>query len=133
MAIARRIGLAERAAVIALLTAVVSTDGDLLRAALRGGVAGLVVEATAQATPNSPLAAAVEAMAVGVPVVLATRCAAGGVGPFYGFPGGGRSWQEAGALLAGSLSGPRHGWHWAWAPGSTARRCATLLAGHERG
>ena len=73
----------ERAAEpVALLTAVVSTDGDLLRAALRGGAAGLVVEATgAGNTDPDLLAAAVEAMAVGIPVVLATRCAAGGVGP----------------------------------------------------
>ena len=35
------------------------------------------------------------------------RCAAGGVAPVYGFPGGGRSWQAAGAMLAGTLSGPK--------------------------
>ena len=99
----------ERAAEpVALLTAVVSTDGDLLRAALRGGVAGVVVEATGSGnTDPDLLAAAVEAMAAGIPVVLATRCAAGGVGPFYGFPGGGRSWQEAGALLAGIAERPQ--------------------------
>ncbi len=42
-----------------------------------------------------------------MPVVLTTRCASGAVGPLYGFPGGGRSWQEAGAILAGTLSGPK--------------------------
>lgn len=93
---------------VALLTAVVSTDGSLVRAALEGGARGIVVEATgAGNTDPDLLAAAAEAMAAGVPVVLATRCAAGAVGPFYGFPGGGRSWQEAGAILAGDLSGPK--------------------------
>lgn len=120
---------------IALLTAVVSTDGDLLRAALRGGVAGLVVEATGSGnTDPDLLAAAVEAMADGVPVVLATRCPAGGVGPFYGFPGGGRSWEEAGALLAGSLSGPKARMALALGLGAGLDRAAlaALLAGHER-
>ena len=93
---------------VALLTAVVATDGSLVRAALEGGARGIVVEATgAGNTDPDLLAAASEAMATGVPVVLTTRCAAGAVGPFYGFPGGGRSWQEAGAILAGDLSGPK--------------------------
>jgi len=93
---------------IALLTAVVSTDGDLLRAAVAAGAAGIVVEATgAGNTDPDLLAAAVEAMAQGVPVVLTTRCASGSVGPFYGFAGGGRTWQEAGAIMAGWLSGPK--------------------------
>jgi L-asparaginase len=93
---------------IALLTAVVSTDGSLLRAALELGHRGVVVEATgAGNTDPDLLAAAVEAMAAGVPVVLTTRCASGAVGPLYGFPGGGRTWAQAGAILAGSLSGPK--------------------------
>jgi len=93
---------------VALLTAVVSTDGDLLRAAVAGGAAGVVVEATGSGnTDPDLLAAAVEAMAGGIPVALTTRCSSGQVGPFYGFPGGGRSWQEAGALMAGRLSGPK--------------------------
>ena len=93
---------------VALLTAVVSTDGSLVRAALAQGSRGIVIEATgAGNTDPDLLAAASEAMAASVPVVLTTRCAAGAVGPLYGFPGGGRSWQEAGAILAGDLSGPK--------------------------
>jgi L-asparaginase len=98
----------DQAADVALLTAAVSMDGSLLRAATRSGVAGVVVEATGSGNSDPDLlAAAAEAMAVGVEVALATRCASGPVGPFYGFPGGGRSWREAGALLAGTLSGPK--------------------------
>jgi L-asparaginase len=96
------------AADVALLTAVVSTDGQLLRMAMRSGAGGIVVEGTgAGNTDPDLLAAAVEALAAGVPVALATRCAAGRVGPLYGFPGGGRSWLEAGVSLAGSLTGPK--------------------------
>ncbi len=93
---------------VVLLTAVVATDGDLLRAAVARGARGVVLEATGSGnTDPDLLAAAVEAMAAGVPVVLTTRCAAGPVGAFYGFPGGGRSWRDAGAILAGTLSGPK--------------------------
>jgi len=87
---------------------VVSTDGDLVRAALAGGAAGLVVEATGSGnTDPDVLIAAREAMADGVPVVLTTRCASGAVGAFYGFPGGGATWADAGAIMAGTLSGPK--------------------------
>jgi L-asparaginase len=99
----------ERAAEpIALITAVVSTDGSLLRAATRMGAAGIVVAATGSGnTDPDLLAAAVEAMGAGIPVVLTTRCPAGGVSPGYGFPGGGATWAAAGAILAGTLSAPK--------------------------
>jgi L-asparaginase len=96
------------AAPVALLTAVVSTDGDLLRAAIDREAAGIVVEATGSGnTDPDLLLAAREAIDLGIPVVLATRCGAGTVGPYYGFPGGGRSWQDAGAIMAGTRSGPK--------------------------
>jgi L-asparaginase len=99
---------ARAAEPVALITAVVSTDGGLMRAALGAGAAGLVVEGTGSGnTDPDLLAAAREALDAGIPVVLTSRCPAGGVSPFYGFPGGGRSWQEAGAILAGTLSGPK--------------------------
>ena len=50
------------------------------------------------------LRAARDAMAAGIPVALASRTGAGPVGPFYAFPGGGATWQRAGALMAGSLT-----------------------------
>ncbi len=93
---------------VVLLTAVVSTNGDLLRAAVGQGARGIVLEATGSGnTDPDLLTAAGEAMAGGATVVLTTRCAAGPVGPWYGFSGGGRSWQDAGAILAGTLSGPK--------------------------
>jgi L-asparaginase len=98
----------EAAEPVALLTAVVSTDGDLLRAAVERGARGIVLEATGSGnTDPDLLAAAVEAMGAGIPVVLTTRCGSGAVGPFYGFLGGGRSWRDAGAIMGGTLSGPK--------------------------
>jgi L-asparaginase len=93
---------------VALVTAVVSMDGAPLRQAVAGGARGVVVEATgAGNTDPDLLAAAREAMAAGVPVVLVTRCPAGEAGPFYGFPGGGRTWLDAGAIPGGLLGGPK--------------------------
>jgi L-asparaginase len=99
---------ASAAEPVALLTTVVSTDGSLLRAAVELGSRGIVVEATGSGnTDPDLLAAAVEAMQAGIPVALTTRCASGAVAPLYGFAGGGRSWQEAGAIMAGTRSGPK--------------------------
>jgi L-asparaginase len=93
---------------VALLTAVVSTDGDLFRAAVERGAVGIVVEATGSGnTDPDMLAAAQEAMAAGIPVVLVSRCVSGAVGPLYGFAGGGATWRDAGAIMGGTLSGPR--------------------------
>ena len=98
---------ADAAEPIPIITAVVATDGDLLRAAVERGARGIVVAATGSGnTDPDLLAAAREAMAAGVPVVLVTRCGAGGVAPAYGFPGGGATWQAAGVIMGGTASGP---------------------------
>jgi L-asparaginase len=87
-----------------LVTAGVGSDGTLLRAARDAGADGIVVAATGSGnTAPDLLAAAAEAMADGVPVVLASRCVAGAVGTAYAFPGGGATWVRAGAIPAGHL------------------------------
>jgi L-asparaginase len=91
-----------------LVVATVSADDRLIRAAIASGSRGLVVAATgAGNTDPSLLEAGRAAMALGIPVVLATRALAGRVGPAYGFVGGGARWLEAGAIPAGILSGPK--------------------------
>ena len=70
--------------------------------------AGIVVEATgAGNTAASLLVEAQAAIAAGIPVVLATRAPAGAAGTGYAFPGGGATWIRAGAMLAGTLTGPK--------------------------
>ena len=87
-----------------LVTAGIGSDGALLRAALGDGADGVVVAATGSGnTHPGLLAAAAEAMQAGIPVVLASRCAAGAVGTAYAFPGGGATWVRAGAIRAGHL------------------------------
>jgi L-asparaginase len=93
---------------VPLITVTVAMDGALLRAAVALGARGIVVAATGSGnTDPDILAAATEAMAAGVPVVLASRCIAGSVSGGYGFPGGGAHWIAAGAIPAGSLGGPK--------------------------
>ncbi len=93
---------------VALVTVTVATDGAPVRWARDGGARGIVVAATGSGnTDPDVLAAAEEAIAAGIPVVLASRAAAGRVAPAYGFPGGGARWIAAGALPAGSLTGPK--------------------------
>jgi L-asparaginase len=80
-------------------------DGELLRAAVRSGARGIVVQALGCGNVNPPMhCAIVEAVRAGVVVAVASRCARGGVRPVYGFPGGGQTLKEAGAILAGDLS-----------------------------
>ena len=93
---------------VVLVTAVVASGGELLRAARSIEPCGVVVAATgAGNTHPDLLAAAREAMADGVPVVLVSRSLAGAARPAYAFPGGGVEWARAGALFAGTLSAPK--------------------------
>ena len=88
-----------------LVTAALDTDGRPIDLAVAAGTCGIVVAATgAGNTHPDLLRAAVEAMAAGIPVVVASRTGAGRVGPTYAFPGGGRTWLWAGAILAGALT-----------------------------
>jgi L-asparaginase len=95
---------ARAAEPVVLLTVVMGMDGGLVRAATRDGARGFVIAAAgAGNTTPDLLEACREAMSRGLPVVLASRCPAGAARPLYGFPGGGRSWAQAGALFAGHL------------------------------
>ncbi len=99
----------ERAAEpIDLVVATVAADDRLLRASVATGARGIVVAATgAGNTDPALLGAARDAMAAGIPVVLATRVPSGRVSAAYGFSGGGAQWLEAGAIPSGGLSGPK--------------------------
>ena len=87
-----------------LITATVGSDARLLDAAIDAGADGIVVAATGSGnTHPSLLAAAERAMGAGIPVALASRCAAGRATAGYAFPGGGATWIRAGALPVGNL------------------------------
>lgn len=98
----------QASAHVRLVTAHVAMDGSMIEALDSIGVSGLVVEATgAGNTSGALLEAARPLMNAGIPVVLATRCAAGAASTGYAFPGGGAMWARAGAILPGSLTGPK--------------------------
>ncbi|WAC74601.1 asparaginase [Roseateles sp. SL47] len=80
-------------------------DGALLRAALAAGARGVVVQALGYGNVNPELHEAVrEALTRGVVVVIASRCPQGRTLPLYGFVGGGRTLQGAGAVFSDDLS-----------------------------
>ena len=100
----RHVATERTAPRVHLVTAGIGTDGALLTAAVKAGADGFVVAATGSGnTAPGLLMAATAAMETGVPVVLASRCAAGAVGATYAFPGGGATWIRAGAIPAGHL------------------------------
>jgi L-asparaginase len=129
------VGLTVDAAVedVHLVTAVVGMNGSLLRGLTSSGAQrrGVVVAATGSGNTHPDLlAAATELMAAGTVVVLTTRCAQGSVDPIYAFPGGGATWQRAGAVLS-DLDGPksRVALALALAAGRSQGEIAALLAG----
>ena len=80
-------------------------DGALVRAAVAAGAKGLVIQALGWGNMNVPMFEAVkEQIAKGVPVVISTRVWNGRVLPNYGFEGGGKTLQQAGAVFADNLS-----------------------------
>jgi L-asparaginase len=83
------------------------SDGRFVRHAAETGARAIVLEATGRGNANERVVDAVrEAIASGVPVVVCSRCAEGRVEPLYG-RGGGRDLEDAGALFAGDLAGPK--------------------------
>lgn len=80
-------------------------DGALVRAAVAAGAKGLVIQALGWGNMNIPMFQAVkEQIAKGIPVVISTRVWNGRVLPNYGFEGGGKTLQQAGAIFADNLS-----------------------------
>jgi L-asparaginase len=90
-----------------LITAVAGMDGSLIRGIAPLHPGGLVVAATGSGNTHPDLlAAATDLAADGTALVLTTRCATGTVAPIYAFPGGGATWERAGAIMS-SFDGPK--------------------------
>ncbi len=80
-------------------------DGTFVRAAIAAGAKGLVIQALGWGNMNIPMFQAVkEAMGKGIPVAISTRVWTGRVLPNFGFEGGGKTLQQAGAVFADDLS-----------------------------
>ncbi|AIY40940.1 L-asparaginase [Collimonas arenae] len=80
-------------------------DGALMRYAVDQGAKGIVVQAVGMGNMNVSMFDAVKyALSKNVPVVISTRVYNGRTIPLYGFPGGGKTTFDAGAVMAGDLS-----------------------------
>jgi L-asparaginase len=80
-------------------------DGHLIKAAVDHGAKGIVIQGLGWGNVNLPMFAAIkEAIAKGVPVVIASRVPNGRVLPNYGFEGGGKTLVDAGAIMGDDLS-----------------------------
>jgi L-asparaginase len=83
-------------------------DDTFLRAAMDKGARGLVIVAFGRGNvPPSIMPAIREATSRGILVAIASRCATGRASARYGYEGGGLALQQAGAVLAGDLSGAK--------------------------
>ena len=80
-------------------------DGHLVKAAVDHGAKGIVIQGLGWGNVNLPMFAAIkEAIAKGVPVVITSRVPNGRVLPNYGFEGGGKTLEAAGAVMGNDLS-----------------------------
>ena len=92
---------------VPLFRLTIGFDVQLLELALDCGLDGLVIEAFGRGNGPAALVPVVaRAAAIGIPVVIASRCPTGRVAPIYG-GGGGRDLADAGAIFAGDLQGPK--------------------------
>ena len=87
-----------------ILTAYQGADSTLVDAALAAGADGLVIAAFGSGNAGGLAPGIGRALDAGVPVVLCTRVAAGGVDAVYGGDGGGATLAAAGARSGGVLS-----------------------------
>ena len=91
-----------------LVTACAGADARFLRHAVATGAKGIVLTAFGSGNvPPAMLFGVKEAVAAGLSVVVASRCADGVTAPRYGYEGGGVTLRDAGAIFAGPLPGPK--------------------------
>lgn len=90
-----------------LIALAMGADARLFDAAVESGARGVVLEAFGRGNATPAIVEAVaRARATGVTTIVASRCPEGRVLPLYG-DGGGRDLEEAGAIFAGGLRGPK--------------------------
>jgi L-asparaginase len=99
------VGVLESDADVPVVASGLGVPGEHLRRHVDAGADGVVLAATGLGNVTGSLAEAIRS--VDVPVVVASRCHAGGTGAVYGTAGGGVSLRSAGALAAGTLSPPK--------------------------
>ena len=91
-----------------LVAAAAGADSKFLRHAVSTGARGIVLQALGQGNvPPAMVPGVREAVASNVVCVVASRCASGRTAPRYGYPGGGVTLEDAGAIFSGDLPAPK--------------------------
>jgi L-asparaginase len=97
--------LQDKLPAVEIISMYAGADGAMINAAVAAGAKGIVVQALGWGNVNKPMFAAIKnAIAKGTSVVISTRVHNGRVLPVYGFEGGGKTLQQAGAIFADNLS-----------------------------
>ncbi|MDF1581207.1 MAG: asparaginase [Desulfuromonadales bacterium] len=97
--------LQDKLPAVEIISMYAGADGAMITAAVAAGAKGVVVQALGWGNVNKPMFAAIKnAIAKGTSVVISTRVPNGRVLPVYGFEGGGKTLQQAGAIFADNLS-----------------------------
>jgi L-asparaginase len=99
---------AERPSVdVPIVTTAIGVDRAQVDRAVDAGCDGLILQTTGLGNAPESVADAVgDAIEAGVPVVVTSRCHAGGVAAVYG-GGGGYTLEQNGAVLGGDFSAPK--------------------------
>ena len=94
---------------VEILKAAIGADGTMVDAVRQIGIDGLVVEGFGRGNVSAEFGHALGRVCRdGLPVVITSRCPIGRVSPIYGGGGGGgRDLEDAGAIFAGDLKGPK--------------------------
>lgn len=93
---------------VEFLKAYAGMDDHLFVAALKHGAQGIVVEAMGQGNvPPGAVNGIARACEMNIPVVIASRCQAGAVRPYYAYEGAGFELKKLGCHFAPYLSGPK--------------------------
>jgi L-asparaginase len=104
----QKLPLPEKLPEVVLLTTYAGDKGELIRYAADSGAKGIVIEGLGAGNVNLPTFEAIRyAISKGIPVVISTRVHNGRVYSLYGDQGGGKTLEDAGAILAGDLKGPK--------------------------
>ena len=103
-----KLPIPDRIPNVILFTDYAGADGKMLKCALDAGVDGIVVESLGSGNVNAAVFDVLkEALDKGIPVVVTSRVYHGSVYPEYGVKGGGQTLKESGAVVCGSLHGPK--------------------------
>lgn len=93
---------------VVLIKSCVGLDSSYMNFAIDQGAKGFVIEAMGRGNlPPSMLPGIERATALGLPIVLVSRCPKGRVLDSYGYPGAGKTLRDLGVIFGFSLNGQK--------------------------